>query len=86
MAEEFQLEYEDTDGTFEEKEEKEPPKKEFSTGDKILDIKLKFNFKPEEIEFMKRQEGTWQERMENPDILDFFRYQRRRRQEKQIEE
>lgn len=55
------------------------------TGDRILDIKLKYNYTPEEIEFLKDHPLTdgksWQEKLNDPEIQEFIAYRRRKKLE-----
>lgn len=56
------------------------------TGDKVLDIKLKFNYTSKEIEFLQDgnhplTEGkTWRQRLNDPEINSFLLWRRKQKQ------
>ena len=51
------------------------------TGDKILDIKLRYNYTEEEIEFLRDHplvaDKTWQEKLNDPEIKRLIEFRRR---------
>ena len=86
MTEEYQLSQDDlfepeTEET-EEPEETEWPEEPI-TGNKVLDVKIKYNYTPDEIEILKYNplgEGlSWSEKLKNKDLNDFILWRRKKR-------
>ncbi|MDP2947316.1 MAG: hypothetical protein Q8N88_04310 [Nanoarchaeota archaeon] len=92
MAEEYQVDFEEEENYSPTKKEVEEILKEESpTGDPILDIHLRYNYTPKEIEFLQDEthsliEGkSWRERLASPEINEFIAWRRQENLKKKNE-